>query len=226
MATVSIIKLKVRRGVDSDRKQIVLDNGEIGFVTDATSKRLFVGDGVTKGGSPAGMKFFYNGIIGSSTLATAQVGDLIYNQSTTSLFTLTGVDTDNFPDYSNPNAYKYVGPQSDETTITRNIAGKFALKTDSISATYINDNAYDLTTTGSLRRTPGKKLQVAYDSNKIVASSSGLTVNESSLNVQSFNIINKTFNCTEIYLTNLPSSPGPTGLLYRDPIDNTLRVSP
>lgn len=225
MATVSIIKLKVRRGTDADRKQVVLDNGEIGFATDATSKRLFVGDGVTKGGTPAGMKFFFNGILGNSTLATSQVGDLIYNTSTASLFALTGVDANNFPDYSNPNAYKYVGPLGDETTITRNVAGRFSLKTDSISASYIHDNAYDLTQTGALKRTPGKKLQVVYDGVKVQAGSSGLTVNESGLDVQSFNIVNKTFDCSTIYLNNLPNSPGASGLLYKD-ASGYLRISP
>ena len=55
MATVSVIKLKVRRGTDFDGKQITLDVGEIGYVQDTSSRRLFVGDGSTRGGNPAGV---------------------------------------------------------------------------------------------------------------------------------------------------------------------------
>ena len=34
MATVSIAKIKIRRGTDYERKLIILDNGELGYVTD------------------------------------------------------------------------------------------------------------------------------------------------------------------------------------------------
>jgi hypothetical protein len=61
MATVSVAKIKIRRGSDFDRRQIILDNGELGYVTDSVSRRLFVGDGSTRGGNPAGTKF-YTGI--------------------------------------------------------------------------------------------------------------------------------------------------------------------
>jgi len=46
MATVSVAKIKIRRGSDFDRRQIILDNGELGYVTDSVSRRLFVGDGI------------------------------------------------------------------------------------------------------------------------------------------------------------------------------------
>jgi len=48
MANISIVKLKVRRGSDAQRKTIVLDQGEIGYTLD--TRRLFVGDGSTFGG--------------------------------------------------------------------------------------------------------------------------------------------------------------------------------
>ena len=53
MANITIVKLKVRRGSDTQRKEIVLDQGEIGYTLD--SKRLFVGDGSTYGGKVAGI---------------------------------------------------------------------------------------------------------------------------------------------------------------------------
>ena len=54
MANITIVKLKVRRGTDSQRQDIVLDQGEVGYTLD--SKRLFVGDGATYGGTVAVIK--------------------------------------------------------------------------------------------------------------------------------------------------------------------------
>jgi len=62
MATVSITKIKIRRGTDADRREVILDSGEIGYTTDPSSRRLFVGDGSTKGGNPAGIKFYTGAI--------------------------------------------------------------------------------------------------------------------------------------------------------------------
>ena len=51
----TLLKLLVRRGLDPDRQNVVLDQGELGFTTDG--KRLFVGDGQTSGGIITGNKF-------------------------------------------------------------------------------------------------------------------------------------------------------------------------
>ena len=40
MADITIVKFKVRRGTDSERERVVLDQGEIGYTID--TKRLFV----------------------------------------------------------------------------------------------------------------------------------------------------------------------------------------
>lgn len=54
MANVTIVKLKVRRGSDAQRKTIILDQGEVGYTLD--TRRLFVGDGSTEGGHVIGNK--------------------------------------------------------------------------------------------------------------------------------------------------------------------------
>lgn len=54
-APVNVAKIKIRRGLDSERTQIILDSGELGFTTD--TQRLYVGDGVTLGGIPASNKY-------------------------------------------------------------------------------------------------------------------------------------------------------------------------
>lgn len=206
MATISIIKLKVRRGTDSDRKLIILDNGELGFVTDSSSKRLFVGDGVTKGGSPAGMKLFHNATLGSSNLATSQLGDLFFNNSNTSLYTLTGVDVNGFPDYSNVSAYKFLGTRTDNTTISYTTNGRLQLNSYSVSAINITNDAYDLSSSGALKRTGGGKLQVFFDNSKIISTGSGLTVNEGSLVTDNLNFINVTVQAPSLRFSNLPTN--------------------
>ena len=45
MANVTIVKLKVRRGSDAQRKAITLDQGELGYTLD--TKRFYIGDGST-----------------------------------------------------------------------------------------------------------------------------------------------------------------------------------
>jgi hypothetical protein len=50
MPDVKIVKLKIRRGTDSQRKTITLEQGELGYATD--TRRVYVGDGITLGGVP------------------------------------------------------------------------------------------------------------------------------------------------------------------------------
>lgn len=54
MAEISIAKIKIRRGLDSQRKQVILDQGELGYTLD--TKRLFVGTGSLEGGHVLGAK--------------------------------------------------------------------------------------------------------------------------------------------------------------------------
>jgi hypothetical protein len=137
MATVSVIKLKVRRGTDAERRLITLDQGEIGYVTDTNSQRLFVGDGVTKGGNPAALRFYFGNLSIPASLATAQVGDLIYNTSTSSLNVLSGRDANNFPDYSNPLAYKFVGTQTDNASVKYNASGQLYVDASGINGSLL-----------------------------------------------------------------------------------------
>ena len=104
----NITKILFRRGTDSQRRTgggtgVTPQAGEPIFCTD--SKRLFIGDDTTVGGIPAGVTNYgqvsalfgsYNGsaldyaawtIFNSKSVAA---GDLIYDQSTSLLYTLTG----------------------------------------------------------------------------------------------------------------------------------------
>ena len=89
MASVSIVKIKVRRGTNEERKRITLDNGELGYVTDIDYRRLYIGDGITQGGFPLGTKLFYPAQASvSESYAKAEVGDLIFDTATTKMFTV------------------------------------------------------------------------------------------------------------------------------------------
>ena len=83
MANITIVKLKVRRGSDAQRKDIVLDQGEIGYTLD--TRRLFVGDGSTYGGQSVGTKnigpFALDSSLGPDNSPGMQVGDIGYSNN-------------------------------------------------------------------------------------------------------------------------------------------------
>ena len=88
----TVVKILVRRGLETERKNITLTEGELGYSVD--TQRLFIGDGYTVGGNAVGNKNF--GVIAdkSSILSYLQTGDvliennlpLFYNNGTFSPF--------------------------------------------------------------------------------------------------------------------------------------------
>jgi microcystin-dependent protein len=81
----TLLKLLVRRGLDSDRKAITLSEGELGFSTD--TKRLFIGDSVTSGGILIGNKF-KGSATSVTSFAPAEIGDLAYDSDNFKLYRL------------------------------------------------------------------------------------------------------------------------------------------
>tara|TARA_R110002020_G_scaffold143956_5_gene316807 strand:+ start:484 stop:2274 length:1791 start_codon:yes stop_codon:yes gene_type:complete len=78
----TLLKLLVRRGTNSDRQQIVLQSGELGFTTD--TERLYIGNSVDKGGVIVGNK--YKGSAASiSTLTGVVTGDYYYDTAANAL---------------------------------------------------------------------------------------------------------------------------------------------
>jgi hypothetical protein len=115
MASISIVKIKIRRGTDAERRQITLDNGELGYVTDIGGRRLFIGDGVRPGGYPVGTALFYNANFNSpDSYQYAQIGDIIYETTLKQLFVVTNIDTEASPfDFT----FQFLGPEVDGTSI-------------------------------------------------------------------------------------------------------------
>ena len=78
MPDISIIKLKIRRGTDAQRANVVLEQGELGYTTD--TRRVFVGDGITQGGIPVS-NIFHAPIDYPANLVnerSAVVNDIVY----------------------------------------------------------------------------------------------------------------------------------------------------
>jgi len=83
----TLLKLLVRRGSNSDRQNIVLSQGELGYTTD--TKRLFVGDGQTQGGIIIGNKY-----VGANTdvtsIANPLSGDFAFDSDNNKLVVFEG----------------------------------------------------------------------------------------------------------------------------------------
>jgi hypothetical protein len=127
----SIIKL--RRGVDAQRRGIVFDNGEIVFSTDI--KRVFIGDASTVGANLVGNK----NTIGTTLDNTGIQNDLFFETTSNVLYMLS---SDAGPDVLGN--YARVSQRADENTV-KLINGVY-----SINDTYFNDPS-----TGFLRLSGG-----------------------------------------------------------------------
>jgi hypothetical protein len=102
MANISVVKLKVRRGTDAQRRQIVFDQGEFAFTVD--TGRIFIGDGATPGGLSPAMKYYTINSSSYTTLAQTtnyiQQGDLVYDTNTGNYYTFTGTDNTDITNYT------------------------------------------------------------------------------------------------------------------------------
>ena len=105
MPDIKIIQLKIRRGTNDQRKLVTLAEGEMGYCID--TKRTFIGDGFTLGGSPLTNKIQLNNTPPTST--PSEVGDItIYESRQLQLIN---------SDYTNINNWSYIGPATDNSTI-------------------------------------------------------------------------------------------------------------
>lgn len=75
----TVVKLLVRRGLESDRINTLLNEGEFGYSVD--NRRVFIGDGTTLGGVVVGNKHFGKTSNKAAYTAYAQQGDLIFSNN-------------------------------------------------------------------------------------------------------------------------------------------------
>jgi hypothetical protein len=155
MPDIKIIKLKLRRGLESQRLLITLDQGEMGYTID--SKRVFVGDGATVGGIIVGSRAF-TPIASNKTSLAAYQGDLVVENSL--LYQLTGIDA------TQTSSWRYIGPQIDNNTIKFNASNQFSINTASPALVFAS---------GAIAAT-SQGLSARVDNSTIIISSNRLTV--------------------------------------------------
>lgn len=153
MAQLDVAKIKIRRGLNSERLQVVLDNGELGFTTD--TQRLFVGDGVTLGGIPAS-NVYVGSFTSASNVTNIEQGDFVTINGTTYVFL--GGDSAVLANY-----YSIVNVAVDNVTIGYNASNQ--LTVISIGSTIL---ANSIDTTRGLTITSGGLLAVNADGSSVV----------------------------------------------------------
>ena len=120
MPDINIIKLKVRRGTNSQRSGVVLEQGELGYTID--TKRLFVGDGATLGGNSVGtVAFSPLNSTGARASVTQAVRNDIVNENGL-LYQLSGTD------YSALSAWAFIGTKVDNTTVEYDAQNQLRVK--------------------------------------------------------------------------------------------------
>lgn len=131
MPTIKIVKTKIRRGSNAQRKQVVFDQAEPVYTTD--TKRLYMGTGTTAGGLPVGnvvhppLTNYYN-----LSEVIAERGDLVYVNNI--FYQLTGYDSSSISDWGN------VGTKVDPLVLSYNSSNQMTIATGSLSAKYLNPN--------------------------------------------------------------------------------------
>jgi len=131
MPDQTIVKLKIRRGTNAQRKLVVLEQGELGYTTDTS--RAFVGDGVTLGGKPIGSVVHnpVSSLFGRTQVAGAVAGDIVAERSL--MFQLTGSD------YSVANNWINIGTKVDGTTV------KYVVGADLVNRLTVGDASLSYT---------------------------------------------------------------------------------
>jgi hypothetical protein len=168
MANITIVKLKVRRGSDKQRKEIILDQGEVGYTLD--TRRLFVGDGATYGGFVAGNKnvgpFSNKASLGPAAGESPglQVGDIGYAESR--LYILTGASSTG-KDYTDAlSGWAYIGNVPDNNKLQFDEDNKLTVKKQSLDGAYLNSTFF-----GNGLLSSNASAQVALNSDYIILSS-------------------------------------------------------
>lgn len=106
MPDIKIVKIKLRRGSELQRKLVTFDQGELGYVTD--TKRVFVGDGSTTGGTVVGSKVF-TPITSNKVGLAAYAGDVVVENNL--MYQLTGTNATAL------SAWKLISPVVDNQTL-------------------------------------------------------------------------------------------------------------
>jgi len=152
MADIQVIKLKVRRGTNSQRRLVILDEGEIGYTID--TQRLYVGTGTLSGGIPVSSKIHsiltsYNDL----PSLTPEIGDVVYAGNL-------------LYQYNNSGAWQFISSQVDNGTIVYDVDNQLTVGTSSINGAYLNQAQLS----SSSITFDADRLVVNYDTNQFAIS--------------------------------------------------------
>jgi len=210
MADISIVKIKVRRGTDSDRRRVILDEGELGFTTD--TQRFFVGDGGTIGGVNIANKFLGYG--DRTLFGDSLIGDFVYDTVQNSLYALTS----NPPSLSGN--WINCGVVPDNTSITLTSAYKFGVVPNSIDRRFVNTQ--DLVYLG-LSSTGNNQITLNIDNITIKFNpQQKIYVDTSTVSVSSLKNTGLGLDFTGVKVDNLPLLFGLSAIAGTNPTYNNL----
>ena len=175
-----ITRIVFRRGLYSEKVDLILLQGEPAYTIDA--KRLFIGDGVTAGGVPVGMKNLGIAPFGitSTNLTSDQInlrgqpGDIIFDSTTTCLWSLTGTDPGLVSNYAK--VASTVGP--DNLTIVSN-NNALGVKQNSLNATYVSSTfvgrGLERITSNTILRIADPSSELSFSGNQLTITDAGVT---------------------------------------------------
>lgn len=227
----TIIRSLIRKGSDADRKRTTLAQGELGYTTD--TNRVFIGDGITAGGSATGNKFLgtLNSFADAINLGI-QPGDLIKVGTGLYARNADGTGSDN-------DASGYT-----ECGLSGTLGAGLSL--DSSSNINVNVDGTSIIINGNdeiaLGDVSASNLPIV-DSNSIIGNPTGTAAHQVSINVDDNNVLGRVAgsnirsisfddiienadapNLASARVRNLAA--GATGVVYADSSGNLTRTPP
>jgi hypothetical protein len=167
MPSVTIVKVKIRRGSDDQRKAIILEEGELGYTTD--TKRLFIGDGITPGGLAVAPKIYTPlSKTYSITGVTASIGEIVPAGSL--IYQLTSTD------YTSLSSWVNISTKPDDVTLeyTGTESKVLSLKSNAVGGNSFNSTAaYEF---GGITATTSNGLSANVDGTYVLLSSNKTTI--------------------------------------------------
>lgn len=167
MPSVTIVKVKVRRGTDDQRKAITLEQGELGFTVD--TKRLYIGDGTTLGGLAVAPQIYTPlSKTYSITGVTASVGEIVPAGSL--IYQLTSSD------YSALSSWAIISTKPDNVTLeyTGTDSKVLSIKSNAVGSNSFNSTAaYEF---GGIIATASNGLSANVDGTYAILSSNQITI--------------------------------------------------
>jgi hypothetical protein len=169
---IEIVKFKTRRGSDATRRQVVLDQGEIGSTTD--TKRVFVGDGSTTGGVVVGNKI-HPDVVNEIDLEgiNAEIGDLA--RANGKVYRLA------YSTYDDLSSWELFSQELDGLYIT-NTGGTLTIGASSVDGSRLNANALSSTSIALSSINGLNRLVVNYNTSTFTISSEQLALKTGGVN--------------------------------------------